>query len=267
MEDALIDSQNKDDLQLKKYLSFRKRYTVNSIDSLPDFDNKLYLSKIIIINSFCSIFLGLYILFNSSFYFDIKYNFSHKFLLFYYTLIFTFGIFGILIISFFFSLIIKSISSIKKCFRKSNKNNNEEILLDNNTLLLNDLENSDNIAIIPYTLSICIFLGIILYLIGFPFSFYLIYIMIRNEYYYKFNEFFVLYLFIFINEISGGIFIFVLYSFIKAKTQSSFRITSFDYDEDNLMNAYKEVKDAINLIFIYYTIKRNKLIILLLITF
>ena len=188
MEDALIDSQNKDDLKLKKYLSFRKRYTVNSIDSLPDFDNKLYLSKIIIINSFCSLFLGLYIILNSSFYFNIKYNFSHKFFLYYYILIFTSGIFGISIISFFFSLIIKLISSIKKCFRNYNRNNNEEIVLDNNNvLLLNNLENSDNIAIIPYTISICIFLGIILYLIGFPFSFYLIYIMIRNEYYYKFH--------------------------------------------------------------------------------
>ena len=237
MDDALIENQNKDDNEIKKYLSFRKRYTINSIDSLPDFDIKLYLSKIIIINSFCSLILGLYIIFNKAFYFNIKYNFSHENFLYYYIIIFTFGIFGISLLSFLFTLIIKLISFIKKCCRTNN----------NNTLNLSDLENSDNIAVIPYTLTITIFLGIILYLLGFPFSFYLIYIMIRNNYYYKIMEFFVLYLFIFINDISGGIFIFVLYSFIKAKTQSSFRITSFDYDEDNLMNVYKEVKDAINL--------------------
>ena len=43
-------------------------------------------------------------------------------------------------------------------------------------ILLNEIDNVDNIEIIPYTLSICIFLGIILYVIGFPFSFYLIYL-------------------------------------------------------------------------------------------
>ena len=204
--------------------------------------------------SFLSLILGLYILLNNSFYFNAKYNFSYSSILYYYILIYTLGLIGIFILSFCITLFIKLISSIKKCFKQNNKDNNDilkekEILLDDNynSILSNELENSDNIATIPYTLSICIFLGIILYLIGFPFSFYLIYILFQNNYYYKISEFIGLYLFILINDISGGIFLFVLISFIRNKTPNSLRKMSFAYDEDNLMNAYKEVEDAINL--------------------
>ena len=252
MDIPFVEKTSNDDMQ--KYLSFRRKYTVNTIDSLPEFDNKLYLSKTIIIMSFLSLILGLYILLNNSFYFSPKYNFSYSSILYYYILIYTLGLFGILILSFCITLFIKLISSIKKCFKQNNKDNNDilkekEILLDDNynSILSNELENSDNIATIPYTLSICIFLGIILYLIGFPFSFYLIYILFQNNYYYKISEFIGLYLFILINDISGGIFLFVLISFIRIKTPNSLRKMSFAYDEDNLMNAYKEVEDAINL--------------------
>ena len=252
MDIPFVEKTSNDDMQ--KYLSFRRKYTVNTIDSLPEFDNKLYLSKIIIIMSFLSLILGLYILLNNSFYFNAKYNFSYSSILYYYILIYTLGLIGIFILSFCITLFIKLISSIKKCFKQNNKDNNDilkekEILLDDNynSILSNELENSDNIATIPYTLSICIFLGIILYLIGFPFSFYLIYILFQNNYYYKISEFIGLYLFILINDISGGIFLFVLISFIRNKTPNSLRKMSFAYDEDNLMNAYKEVEDAINL--------------------
>ena len=186
MDIPFVEKTSNDDMQ--KYLSIRKKYTVNTIDSLPEFDNKLYLSKIIIIMSFLSLILGLYILLNNSFYFNAKYNFSYSSILYYYILIYTLGLIGIFILSFCITLFIKLISSIKKCFKQNNKDNNDilkekEILLDDNynSILLNELENSDNIATIPYTLSICIFLGIILYLIGFPFSFYLIYILFQNN--------------------------------------------------------------------------------------
>ena len=252
MDIPFIEKKSNDSIQ--NYLSFRKKYTVNTIDSLPEFQNKLYLSKTIIIMSLLSLILGLYILLNNSFYFNPKYNFSYSSILYYYILIYTLGLFGILILSFCITLFLKLIRSITNCFRQNNKDNNDilkekEILLDDNynSILSNELENSDNIATIPYTLSICIFLGIILYLIGFPFSFYLIYILFQNNYYYKISEFIGLYLFILINDISGGIFLFVLISFIRIKTQNSLRKMSFAYDEDNLMNAYKEVEDAINL--------------------
>ena len=252
MDIPFIEKKSNDSIQ--NYLSFRKKYTVNTIDSLPEFHNKLYLSKTIIIMSFLSLILGLYILLNNSFYFNPKYNFSYSSILYYYILIYTLGLFGILILSFCITLFLKLIRSITNCLKQNNTDNigmlkEKEIILDdnNNTILLNELENSDNISTIPYTLSICIFLGIILYLIGLPFSIYLIYILFQNNYYNKFSEFIVLYLFIIINDISGGIFLFVLISFIRTKTQNSLRKMSFAYDEDNLMNAYKEVKDAINL--------------------
>ena len=42
MDIPFVEKTSNDDMQ--KYLSFRRKYTVNTIDSLPEFDNKLYLS-------------------------------------------------------------------------------------------------------------------------------------------------------------------------------------------------------------------------------
>ena len=97
MDIPFVEKTSNDDMQ--KYLSFRRKYTVNTIDSLPEFDNKLYLSKTIIIMSFLSLILGLYILLNNSFYFNAKYNFSYSSILYYYILIYTLGLFGILILN------------------------------------------------------------------------------------------------------------------------------------------------------------------------
>ena len=88
---------------------------------------------------------------------------------------------------------------------------------------------------------------IILYLTGFPISFYLIYALLANNNYSNVFKFFLLYFFIFINSFSGAIFIFVIVIFIKARRQNSLRKLSFSYDDDNLKTVYKEVKDAINL--------------------
>ena len=244
MDDALIENNNNNSEQYKRYISFRKKYTINSIDSLPDFDNKLYLSKIIVAISFISLILGIYIIINKGFYLNPVYNFSKNNLIFYYIIIFTFGLLGSLLLSFFIALIIKSIYIFKKCLKSNNEEN--EIILENNENII-PIENTDNISVIAYTLTISIILNIILYLIGFPISFYLIYALIKNKFYSKYTEFFILYLFIFINDISGAIFFFVFYSFIKTKTQNSLRKMSFAFDEDNLLNAYQEVKDAINL--------------------
>ena len=240
MDDTLLEKTNSE--EIKKYLSFRKKYTVNTIDSLPEFNNKLYLSKIIVAISCSSLILGIYIIINKSYYFNDKFD-----LLYYYIIIYTFGLFGLLFISFLITLVIKL---IKKCSKSQNNDNiklleDKEIFFDenfNDNIILNEIENIDNIEIIPYTLSICIFLGIILYIFGFPFSFYLIYLFFKNDFY-----FFIICLFIFINDISGAIFLFILIAFIRTKTDNSLRKMSFYYDEDNLITAYNEVKDAINL--------------------
>ena len=243
MDATLLEKTNSE--EIKRYLSFGKKYTVNTIDSLPEFNNKSYLSKIIIGISCSSLILGIYIIINKSYYFNYKFN-----LLYYYIIIYTFGLF---VLFFFFFIITLILKLIKKCFKSKNNDNintiklieEKEILLDenyNDNILLNEIDNIDNIEIIPYTLSICIFLGIILYVVGFPFSFYLIYLFIKYHFY-----FFIICLFIFINDISGAIFLFILIAFIRNKTPNSLRKMSFYYDEDNLMAAYNEVKDAINL--------------------
>ena len=244
MDVSLLDKNNN---------THMRKYTINSIDSFPEFRNKLYLSKIIISISILSLILGVYILIKGNYYFNPNYNFTSLNFLYYYIIIFTFGLFGILFLSFLITLFIKLFIAIKKCFKSRNKDIIEkEILLEensiNNNISLREIENADNIGLIPYTLSIGIFLNIILYVFGFPCSFYLIYCLMKNDIYSNFIDFFLIYLFIVINNISGGIFLFILFAFIRNRTYNSLRKMSFNYDEDNLMAVYKEVKDAINMV-------------------
>ena len=244
MDVSLLDKNNN---------MYMRKYTINSIDSFPEFRNKLYLSKIIISISILSVILGVYILIKGNYYFNPNYNFTSLNFLYYYIIIFTFGLFGILFLSFLITLFIKLFIAIKKCFKSRNKDIIEkEILLEenniNNNISLREIENADNIGLIPYTLSIGIFLNIILYVFGFPCSFYLIYCLMKNDIYSNFIDFSLIYLFIVINSISGGIFLFILFAFIRNRTYNSLRKMSFNYDEDNLMAVYKEVKDAINMV-------------------
>ena len=244
MDVSLLDKNNN---------THMRKYTINSIDSFPEFRNKLYLSKIIISISILSLILGVYILIKGNYYFNPNYNFTSLNFLYYYIIIFTFDLFGILFLSFLITLFIKLFIAIKKCFKSRNKDIIEkEILLEenniNNNISLREIENADNIGLIPYTLSIGIFLNIILYVFGFPCSFYLIYCLMKNDIYSNFIDFSLIYLFIVINSISGGIFLFILFAFIRNRTYNSLRKMSFNYDEDNLMAVYKEVKDAINMV-------------------
>ena len=244
MDVSLLDKNNN---------THMRKYTINSIDSFPEFRNKLYLSKIIISISILSLILGVYILIKGNYYFNPNYNFTSLNFLYYYIIIFTFDLFGILFLSFLITLFIKLFIAIKKCFKSRNKDIIEkEILLEenniNNKISLREIENADNIGLIPYTLSIGIFLNIILYVFGFPCSFYLIYCLMKNDIYSNFIDFSLIYLFIVINSISGGIFLFILFAFIRNRTYNSLRKMSFNYDEDNLMAVYKEVKDAINMV-------------------
>jgi len=244
MDVSLLDKNN--NMHMRKY-------TINSIDSFPEFRNKLYLSKIIVSISILSLIFGIYILIKGNYYFNPNYNFTSLNFLYYYIIIFTFDLFGILFLSFLITLFIKLFIAIKKCFKSRNKDIIEkEILLEenniNNNISLREIENADNIGLIPYTLSIGIFLNIILYVFGFPCSFYLIYCLMKNDIYSNFIDFSLIYLFIVINSISGGIFLFILFAFIRNRTYNSLRKMSFNYDEDNLMAVYKEVKDAINMV-------------------
>ena len=236
MDDFLLEKNNNER---------RRKYTIETIDSFPEFHNKLYLSKIIISISIFSLIFGIYILFNSKYYFNPNYNFKKISFLFYYIIIFTFGLFGILFFSFCFTLFIKLIIFLKNFFKSKSIDNNEQ---PKNEEINLEIENADNIGIIPYTLTICIFLNIILYIFGFPCSFYLLYFLLKNNFYSNYSDFIFIYLFIVINDISGGIFLFILFRFIRNKTYNSLRKMSFNYDEENLIAVYKEVKDAINLV-------------------
>lgn len=251
MDIELIEKQNDDNY---KNELLKKKYTVNSIDSVPEFQEKAYLSKIIVSMSFLSSLIGIYILLNKEYYLNTNINFLLYSKLYYYIIIYTLGLIGVLFTSFFLALIIKLISSIKKCLKsKNNEIEKENILIDkeeeeseDDNFLTQILQNADNISMVPYTFSICVLLTIILYVVGFPISWYLIYNLLIDNVYSNYYKFFILYLFIFINSISGAIFIFVLIIFIKSKRKNSLRKLSFTYDEDNLIAVYKEVKDAID---------------------
>ena len=251
MDIELIEKQNDDNY---KNELLKKKYTVNSIDSVPEFQEKAYLSKIIVSMSFLSSLIGIYILLNKEYYLNSNINFLLYTKLYYYIIIYTLGLIGVLFTSFFLALIIKLISSMKKCLKsKNNEIEKENILIDkeeeeseDDNFLTQILQNADNISMVPYTFSICVLLTIILYVVGFPISWYLIYNLLIDNVYSNYYKFFILYLFIFINSISGAIFIFVLIIFIKSKRKNSLRKLSFTYDEDNLIAVYKEVKDAID---------------------
>ena len=249
MEIPLIEKQITD---ISKNEFLKKKYTVNSIDSAPEFQQKTYLSKTIISISLLSLIIGIYILFNESYYLSPNYNYSKLVILYYYIIIYTLGLLGILVLAFFSALLIKIISSIKKCIKSKKVEHGKENTLiedenDDDNFLSQILQNADNISLIPYTFTICVLLTILLYVSGFPISWYLICTLILNNYYWNIFQFFLLYFFILLNSISGAIFIFVLIIFIKTRRFNSLRKLSFSYDEDNLITAYKEVEDAINL--------------------
>ena len=248
MDIELLENNNNN---FKKEL-YKKKYTINTIDSSPEFQQKTYLSKIIVSISFLSLIIGIYILFYKSYYLNANYNFSNPEILYYYIMIYTLGLFGIILISFLFALLIKLISSIRNCLKsKEGEIEKENILIDGNNdednFLSEILQNADRISMIPYTFSIFVLLTILLYLFGFPFSWYLLYALINNNIYCQYYQFFLLYFFIFINNISGAIFLFISIIFIHVRRQNSLRKLSFNYDEDNLMAVYKEVKDAMDL--------------------
>ena len=253
MENPLIEKQITD---YSKNELLKKKYTVNSIDSAPEFQQKTYLSKIIISINLLSLIIGIYILLNQSYYLNQEYNYSRSSILSYFIIIYTLGLFGILILAFLVALLIKLMSFIKKWLKsKKNENEVENILIEDESedeseddnFLSQILQNADNISLIPYTFTICVLFTIILYIGGLPISWYLIYTMILNSHYYYIFQFFLLYFFLLVNSISGAIFIFVLIILIKTRRFNSLRKLSFTYDEDNLLTAYKEVKDAINL--------------------
>ena len=256
MDIELIEKNNQDNT---KNELLKKKYTVNSIDSSPEFQHKTYLSKIIIIMSLLSLIIGIYIFLNKSYYLNPVYNFSNQKILWYYLIIYTLGLFGVILTAFVLALLIKLISSMRKCLKsKKSEKEKEKKLIDEEIDEVDDdddedniftqmLENADNISMIPYTFTICVLLTIILYVVGFPFSWFLIYSLSRNIFYKYFYNFFLLYFFLFINSVSGAILLFVSVIFIIAKRQISVRKLSFTYDEDNLNAIYKEVKDAIDL--------------------
>lgn len=250
MDIELLEKHNDNFL---KNESYKKKYTVNTIDSFPELQNKTYLSKIIVSIYFLSLIFGIYILFYKSYYLNPNYNFSNPEILNYYIIIYTLGLFGVILISFIFALLLKVINSIRKCYKSEKSEIERENILkddinnDEEDFLSEILQNANNISMIPYTFSICILLTILLYVFGFPFSLYLIYALICNNIYSNFYQFLCLYFFIFINNISGAIFTFILIIFIKVRRQNSLRKLSFNYDEDNLMAVYKEVKDAMDL--------------------
>ena len=253
MEAELLENQNEDNI--KDDILKKRKYTVNSIDSAPEFQQNPYLSETIFLMSFFSLLIGSYILYNNIYYLNPQYDFPSYDMLYNYIIIYTLSLFEVLLIAFVLSLIIKLFSSIKKCIKsKKYENQREEILVededisDDDNFLSQILQNADNISMVSYTFTLCVLLTIILYVAGFPVSWYLIYYMVTNRVYSNFYNFILLYLFIFINSVAGAVFIFVLIIFIKAKRKTSLRKLSFTYDEDNLMAIYKEVKDAIDLV-------------------
>ena len=239
--------------EFKTYSLKNKKKSISSMNSIPEFKNNYedYIRKSIIITNVTCFLLGINFLIKKDFYFNKNYQYIQRKSLIIFIIIFSLGVLGTFILSFIISLIIYSISKVKSCiFSKKEENlsnNSNEINVNNNEnqLLLN--EKVDTVSLLPYTLTITIILTILFYILGFPFSFYLIYTLLKNNFYSSFFNFYLLYLFLLINNIEGAIFIFVLIFILVVKSKENNRKESLNYDEDNMEKYFIEIKDAINL--------------------
>lgn len=241
-----------DDIQKKS-----TDYSRPSLDSIQEISNKkenCFRFSLILIN-IISLIAGIYILRHSDFYLSLDYKFKNHRALYAFIIIYTLGMFLALIISFTIALIAKLIYYYKK-----KKENNPIPDIQNNDLINNEqgqgksristfvLNNMQNeFGIIPFTLSYFIAVTIGLYFIAFPYSFFLIINLFKNEYYSKFITFFWLYFFLFINLVAGSIMVIALFYMVFKKRSGSVRKFEYPVNNEDIEKIREEIKNAIQI--------------------
>ena len=152
-----------------------------------------------------------------------------------------------LIFAFILSLIIKICVFILNKFSKNNNsnqliNNEERPPTENSFRFIN--VHADEIALIPYTLTLFIVTTSIIYFLSLPYSIFLLIFLQKDKIYSSLKDFKMLYSFLVINLIAGFIIFYVILIVVFVKREGSFRKEKIAIDDINLENFKEEIKNA-----------------------
>ena len=224
------------------------RSSDSSINSNPELKhNKIcYLSISLIIINIISVILGLYICKYKNYYLNPEYNFEYYKCLIIFLISYSLGMILSLLFSFLLAVLIKIFNCILNLFSKNNSNqlmlNDERPPTENSFRYIN--ANSDEISIIPYTMTWFVVISAILYFLSLPYSIFLLIFMQKDKTYSLLTDFRVLYSFLVINLLAGLILFYVIIIVVFVKREGSFRKKKLSIDEQNLQNLREEIKEA-----------------------
>lgn len=217
----------------------------SSLDSIPEMrdNHESYIRTALVLLNTISLLVGIYILYYKDYYLNNKFNFPDYTSLFIFIIIYTPGMLTALLLSFLISLGIKIFYKIKQ------EPNRDSSLVDNeidhsSNSFTRIKKNSDDIGLIPYTLTIFIVLTIGIYVISFPYSLCLFIALLRDKNYGKFSQFFGLYFFLFINALAGILFLYVFYLMVFLKRIRSVRHPKIPVEDENVERLRSEIRGA-----------------------
>ena len=225
------------------------RSSESSINSNPELKYKqiFYLRISIILINIISILLGCYIYQYKEYYLNPEYNFEYNQYLYIFLIVYSLGMILTLLFAFILSLFIKIFVFIIKLFSKNDNNsliNNEERPpTENSFRFINS--HSDEIALIPYTLTWFVVTTSIIYFLSLPYSIFLFIFLQKDKTYSSLKNFRVLYSFLVINFIAGFILFYVILIVVFVNREGSFRKRRISIDDNNLANFKEEIKGAL----------------------
>ena len=221
----------------------------SSINSNPELKHFtiFYLRILLIIINIISLILGCYIYQDKEYYLNPEYKFDYIEYLEDFLIIYSFGMISTLIFAFILSLIIKICVFILNKFSKNNNsnqliNNEERPPTENSFRFINAY--TDEIALIPYTLTLFIVTTSIIYFLSLPYSIFLFIFLQKDKIYSSLKNFKMLYSFLVINLIAGFIIFYVILIVVFVKREGSFRKEKIAIDDINLENFKEEIKNA-----------------------
>lgn len=226
----------------------KRSISQSSINSNPELkEKKVYFLRIsLIIINIISLFSGFYIYHNRIYYLSSEYKFDYRKCLFIFVMLYSLGMIGTLIFSFLLAIFLKIFIFIVDLFTGESNPliKNEEINSENSFRFINS--HANQISLIPYAFTFFIIFTATLYLIGLPYSIFLLIFMNKNKYYSNSKDFALLYIFVIINAIGGFILFYILLIIVFAKRDGSFRQRRFFIDDNNLNNLRNEIKGAMD---------------------
>ena len=223
------------------------RISQSSINSNPELkEKKVYFLRIsLIIINIISLISGFYLYQNRLYYLSSEYKFDYRTCLFIFIILYSLGMIGTLLFSFLLAILLKIFIIILNLFNEESKSLIKgEIHSENSFRFINS--NANEISLIPYAFTFFIIFTATLYLIGLPYSIFLLIFMNKNIYYSNFKDFALLYIFVIVNAIAGFILFYILLIIAFAKRDGSFRQRSYFIDDNNLNKLRNEIRGAMD---------------------